>query len=285
MKKNLAFFALLLTVISCSQTLTINSLKSNKAIEKISKLSKQNILVCAHRSFHTNAPENSIQSIKNAIKAGIDIVEIDVRTTKDSVFVLMHDKDINRVTTGTGLIKDYTFSELQQFDLKIGDSITKNKIPLLEEALKIAKGKVIVNLDIKAVNYHQLYKMIKKLGMEHEVISFIGSKKEINQMLSIDPLYAIMPLIKTKDEMIYYDKNIKSSLQHFTIESFTQENMDWAHKNGKIIFVNTLWKEDDDFVLGKVESMNSVIALKPTIIQTDHPKMLIEYLRNKKLHK
>jgi glycerophosphoryl diester phosphodiesterase len=258
---------------------------TNTAIATLSNRSKDNILVCAHRSFHTNAPENSLQSIKNAILAKIDIIEIDVRTTKDSVLVLMHDKDIDRITTGKGLVKNYTFSELQQFNLKMKDSVTLDKIPLLEDALKMAKGKVIVNLDLKAVNYKQLYQMLKKYNMEKAVISYTGTLKEVNKMLSVDSIYAVMPLVKTKEEMLYYHQNTKSPLQHFTDESFTKDNMDWIHKNNKIVFVNTLWDEDDSFILGKMEAMDGVIALKPAIIQTDHPKLLIDYLRSKKLHK
>jgi glycerophosphoryl diester phosphodiesterase len=270
---------------SCKSSKTAKGYSSNLAIEKIANLSKDNILVCAHRSFHTNAPENSIKSVKDAVEAGIDIIEIDVRTTKDSIMVLMHDKDIDRITTGKGLIKNYTFSELQQFNLKIKDSVTEDKIPLLEDVLKIAKGKLIVNLDLKAVNYKQLYQTLKKYNMEKEVISYTGTLKEVNKMLGIDSLYAVMPLVKTKEEMLYYHQNTKSLLQHFTDESFTKENMDWVHKNNKIVFVNTLWDEDDSFILGKMEAIDRVIALKPAIIQTDHPKLLINYLRSKKLHK
>jgi glycerophosphoryl diester phosphodiesterase len=270
---------------SCKSNKAAKNYNTNAAIEKISDLTEDNILVCAHRSFHTNAPENSLQSIKNAIKAKIDIIEIDVRTTKDSILVLMHDKDIDRVTTGKGLIKNYTFSELQKFKLKMKDSITEDNIPLLEDALKMAKGKVIVNLDLKAVNYKQLYQMLKKYDMEKEVISYTGTLKEVNKMLSVDSIYAVMPLVKTKEEMLYYHQNTKSPLQHFTDESFTKENMDWIHKNNKIVFINTLWDEDDSFILGKREAMDRVIALKPAIIQTDHPLLLINYLRSKKLHK
>ena len=274
-----------ITLFSCKSNKAVNNYTANVAIEKIAELSKDNILVCAHRSFHTNAPENSLQSIKNAIQAGIDIIEIDVRTTKDSVLVLIHDKEIDRITTGKGLIKNYTFSDLQQFNLKMKDSITEDKIPLLEDALKMAKGKVIVNLDLKAVNYKQLYQMLKKYNMEKEVISYTGTLKEVSKMLSIDSLYAVMPLVKTKEEMLYYHQNTRSPLQHFTDESFTKDNMEWIQKNNKIVFINTLWDEDDTFILGKMEAMDRVIALKPAIIQTDHPLLLIDYLRSKKLHK
>lgn len=276
-----------LTVVACKTVTTSsnsNQVSQNYILENLKKETENNILVCAHRSFHKYAPENSIQSIKNAIDAKIDFVEIDVRTTKDSILVLMHDDSIGRVTTGKGFIKDYTYKELQKFHLKIGDSVTTEKIPLLGDALKLAKGKVIPNLDLKAVNYKQLYDMLKEHKMEHEVISFIGKKKKVQEMIAIDSLYAVLPLSKTNEDILFYMQNIKSPLQHFTDESFTQANMDWMHNKGELIFVNTLWDEDDDFILGKTESMDRVIALKPAIIQTDHPKLLIEYLKKKGFH-
>jgi glycerophosphoryl diester phosphodiesterase len=259
-------FAIVLVMlfISCN---TVNNKKSqqilaknNKAIEKITELTKENILVCAHRSYHKLAPENSLQSIKNAIEANIDIVEIDVRTTKDSVLVLMHDNTIDRTTTGKGMVTDYTYKELQQFNLKIGDSITHHKIPLVKEALKKVKEKLIPNLDLKAVNYQQLYKMLQELEMEHEVISYIGKRRKIHEMIGIDSLYAVLPMSKTKEDMIYYNEYTKSTLQHFSDESFTEENMKWIHEKGELVFVNTLWDEDEDFIEGKMQSMDSVIA-------------------------
>ncbi len=256
----------------------------SQVIAKIANKAKNHILVCAHRSYHKNAPENSLQSITNAIDANIDFVEIDVRTTKDKLLVLMHDDTINRVTTGKGLVKDYTYAELQAFDLKIGDSVTNQKIPLLEDALKLAKGKVIPNLDLKAVDYKQLYNMLVKHNMQHEVISFIGKKQKVMEMLEIDSLYAVLPISKTMDDMEFYYKNTKSSLQHFNDDTYTKAYMDWIHERDELVFINSLWDEDEEFGVGNTASMDSVIALKPAIIQTDHPKLLVDYLRSKQLH-
>ncbi|MDH5414509.1 MAG: glycerophosphodiester phosphodiesterase family protein [Flavobacteriaceae bacterium] len=259
-------------------------IKKNLAIENIKKKTQSNILVCAHRSFHRESPENSLESIYKAIEVGIDLVEIDVRTTKDSILVLMHDESIDRTTNGKGLVKDYTYSQLKKFNLKIGDSTTQSKIPLLKEALFISKDKIIPNLDLKAVNYQQLYKMLSEFEMEYKVISYVGKRDKVMKMIGIDSLYAAMPLSKNKKEIEYYFKNTKSPLQHFTDESFTKENMNWMRKKGELVFINTLWDEDEDFIKGNHISMDSVIALKPSIIQTDYPKLLLEYLRTKNLH-
>lgn len=273
-----------ITLYSCKSNKVVKNKSTNAAIEKIANLTKNNILVCAHRSFHNNAPENSLLSIKKAIEANIDIIEIDVRTTKDSVLVLMHDNDIDRMTNGKGKINQYTYQELQKFNLKSNDSITNEKIPLLLDALKLSKGKVIPNLDLKAVNYNQLHQMLKSVGMEHEVISYIGKKDKIQEMFSIDPYYAILPLSNTIEDITYFISNDNSPLQHFTDESFTKELMDIAIKNKQLVFINTLWDEDKEFAKGDAKRMDDVINLKPAIIQTDYPKLLIDYLQSKNLH-
>lgn len=66
------------------------------------------VFVVAHRGDWRHAPENSLQAIQNSIDMGADMVEIDVRRTKDSVFVLMHDDSIDRTTSGTGHVDEVT---------------------------------------------------------------------------------------------------------------------------------------------------------------------------------
>ncbi len=58
------------------------------------------VFVVAHRGDWRNAPENSVSAIKKAADMGADMVEIDIQRTKDSVFILMHDGSIDRMTNG-----------------------------------------------------------------------------------------------------------------------------------------------------------------------------------------
>ena len=60
------------------------------------------VLVVSHRADWRNAPENSLQGIQNCIDMGVDMVEIDLKKTKDGHLVVMHDKTINRTMTGKG---------------------------------------------------------------------------------------------------------------------------------------------------------------------------------------
>jgi glycerophosphoryl diester phosphodiesterase len=257
---------------------------TTNVIAKIQEESTNQILVCAHRGFHKNAPENSLEAIQKAIEADIDIVEVDINTTQDGVLVLMHDDKIDRTTNGNGYVSEYTFLELKEFFLKINDSVTNHKIPTLNEAIEVAGDNVILNIDIKRVEVAKLVQQLRSRNREHEVFSFIWDKDKIDEILAIDSLYAVLPLVSSKEEMMNYAQNIPSKLQHFDEQSFNLENMNWAKSNDILVFMNSLWEIDEDFIQNQFDELDEIIELRPAIIQTDHPKILIEYLRSKNLH-
>lgn len=64
----------------------------------------EKILVAAHRATHQNYPENSIAAILESIRLGVDIIELDVRATKDGKLVVIHDRTVVRTTNGTGKV-------------------------------------------------------------------------------------------------------------------------------------------------------------------------------------
>ena len=70
------------------------------------------IFVAAHRADWKYAPENSLQGLKNAIFFGADLIETDVRQTKDGHFIMMHDATVDRMTNGTGTISEMTLDEI-----------------------------------------------------------------------------------------------------------------------------------------------------------------------------
>src|SRR5690606_16882338 len=70
-------------------------------------------IISGHRgTIENQMPENSIASMKEVLKHTPAIFEIDPRLTKDKVPVMVHDASLERTTTGTGLVADYTWKEL-----------------------------------------------------------------------------------------------------------------------------------------------------------------------------
>ena len=123
------------------------------------------VLVVSHRADWRNAPENSLQAIRNCIEMGVDMVEIDLKKTKDGHLILMHDKTIDRTTTGKGKPEDYTLEELRKFRLKNGTNHrTAHTIPTFEEVMQLCKGKIMVNVDKGYDYFNEAYAILEKNG-------------------------------------------------------------------------------------------------------------------------
>ena len=148
--------ALLMAGCNAVQTQDAALTKAEMLREKILSGDTSSVLVVAHRGDWRFAPENSIAAIEHSIKTGVDIVELDLQLTKDSILIVMHDSKLDRTTTGKGRVSDWTLDSIRTLKLKNGASIrTKHSVPTLEEALIAAKGKVLINLD-KADRYFDL---------------------------------------------------------------------------------------------------------------------------------
>ncbi|MEL6822483.1 MAG: glycerophosphodiester phosphodiesterase family protein [Calditrichota bacterium] len=125
-------------------------------------------MVSAHRGGpQPGYPENSIEAMQKTVTYGKSIIEIDVTRTKDSKLVLMHDKTIDRTTTGSGDVKDFTLAELKKLSLKDEEgTVTSFKVPTLEEALNWARGKAVLSLDSKGVSVSDMVDIIRQYDAE-----------------------------------------------------------------------------------------------------------------------
>lgn len=100
--------------------------------------------IIAHRGGLGLGPENTIEVFKRSLAAGADVLEMDLRTTRDGQLVLLHDATVDRTTNGTGFVHDMTLSEVQKLDAGFrweanGKFPFRNKgivIPTLDQVLK-----------------------------------------------------------------------------------------------------------------------------------------------------
>jgi len=111
------------------------------------------VSVC-HRGDVTtnNYPENSIPSYQSCIDNKVDVIETDLKMTKDNVWVICHDQTLDRTTTGSGKISSISYTQTQKYYLKTknggqGSTRTKYKMPTLVEIIELCKGKCLFNLD------------------------------------------------------------------------------------------------------------------------------------------
>lgn len=247
------------------------------------------IMVAAHRAAHTHYPENSLAAISEAIKQGIDVAELDVRLTKDSVLVLMHDKTITRTTGKKGEVSSFTYAELQQFPLLHNGQPTSEKIPTFKEALLLAKGQIMIDVDFKADGQEaarQAYALIKSTGITKQILFFIYDHQDATFLQSIDKQIPIMPRAHNAAETATILGMGKFPAIHVDPSFYTDEVMNDIRKAGSRVWINAL----DEFDNMEKATENTGFDLlfskykRANVIQTDLPEQLLRYLRKKGLH-
>ena len=257
------------------------------------------VSVISHRGAWRNTPENSIRAIQNCIDLGVNMVEIDIKKTKDNELILLHDKTLDRTTTGKGLPQDYTLAEIKQMRLRNGAGVaTSHQIPTLEEAMIVAKGKIWVNID-KGYDYFDLVeKVLEKTGTTQQVLIKAGlpyQKVVAENKAVLDKLF-FMPIIDmaNPDAMTMVEEYIKNMQPKafevcFTqIDQALQNVLDRIQKSGSKVWINTLWPSlcaglNDDRAVEENQQdsiWGKVIEMGASFIQTDRPKELVNYLRN-----
>lgn len=197
--------------------------------------SATDISLVAHRGFSAQAPENTIPAFELAAQKGYNCVEFDIQLTKDGVWVLSHDEKINRMTDGSGKIKNYTYFDLADFSINNGANY-KNydnlKMPSLDSALETClKHELKPMIEIKDYTDAGLKSLIGSV-IDH------GFEKSC-YIISFD--YAVLEKVHTLNsdvELIYLvskldEEHLNQCLQNSDIGvSF---KADFKHNNKDII--------------------------------------------------
>jgi len=123
-------------------------------------------IVC-HRGAKTFAPENTLSAIDLAIGLGFNIVEIDVRQTKDGVPVVLHDSSANRTTNGRGAIKKMNYADVCKLDAGswFDPFFAGEPVPRLEDVLAHVKGCLEVYIEIKEAEPEILLEVAQRFDM------------------------------------------------------------------------------------------------------------------------
>ena len=288
---------------SCSLGKQEQQTRVEKIIAEINDPKSDYIVVASHRGDWRNYPENSIPAIESVIRMGVDIMELDVKMTKDSVLILMHDKTIDRMTNGKGRVCDITYDSLMTFNMRRAHNIVTDtlKVPTLREALLCCKDRILVNVDHAYPYYEQIVKLTEELGVAGQVLmkskSSIDKVNEDTQKYGSRMLY--MPVVdvnKPKGKKLfaeYLEKGVVPMAFELCWQ-YPGEEIDecvkQVHQMGSKIWVNTIWASlcgglgnDDDAALAAknpADVYGHYIDMGVSMIQTDRPQMLLNYLRS-----
>lgn len=245
----------------------------------------ENILVCSHRAIAQDTPENSLAGIQKAIDNLIEMIEIDIRQTKDGEFVLMHDATLNRTTNGSGNVSNYTLQELQQFNLyKNNGTLTNEKIPTLRQVFEMARGKIYINLDIDdKAPFNRIYLLAKQYGMLKQVQFYTKDDNLIRSMLATNTDLTVMPYVDNVSEFNAYSST-NLSIVHYSNNSFNTTLIQEAKSKGWAVYANVYVNTNTTPQSDSNQLIDNFIALKGSVVQTDHPEYIKKYLQQKNLN-
>ncbi|WP_286863114.1 MULTISPECIES: glycerophosphodiester phosphodiesterase family protein [Sphingobacterium] len=166
----LFFFNFLDTRVFAQSTHWLN-FESAEAMRAHFRYAEGKKIISGHRgTIEDGLPENSIAAFEAVLRKIPAIFEIDPRYTKDSVAVLLHDANLERVTNGVGRVSDYTWADLRKLRLKDhAGNITQYPINTLDEVIAWAKGKTILNLDKKDLPLSATAAILRK----HQAYSWV----------------------------------------------------------------------------------------------------------------
>ena len=152
-------------------------------------------LIWGHRGASGYAPENTLASFAKAAEMKADGIELDIQLTKDGQIVVCHDEFIDRTSTGKGFLKDYTLTELRQFDFsKVMPNAPWADIPLMSEVFELIRPTdLTINIELKTGVFdyegieEKILAMTKEYGMEDRVIYSSFNHYSIKRIHALKP--------------------------------------------------------------------------------------------------
>lgn len=200
-------------MIMCITILSITDVHSQKVLnpQKICNM-KEKPLIMAHRMspLPVGYAENSLITLSYNIKHYKNVIqEIDIHITSDGKAILMHDDTLDRTSTGKGKISNTSYEKIQTLHLKDSKGhVLNDKIPLLIDALKMAKGKVMLMLDMKpGTDSKYMMDIVKQTKTEKQVIVICYSVEDGVKMHKLYPKLVLALGFNTPDGI----KKIKNS--------------------------------------------------------------------------
>ena len=284
------FYLLFISValLSCNSA-HVKTTQSNldQILAKFHDASSAKVMIAAHRAENDKYPENTIAAIDYSAETGVDVVELDVRTTKDGKIVLFHDgSSLERMVGKEGTIRDYTYDELLKFNLKKkkSDDPAEYKIPLALEAFKHAHGKLMVDIDIKDVSIKQLVDIVHAAKLEKQALFFDSDFAVLDSVLLLDSTLMVMPRARSLEDVKKIIARYHPPIIHIDPSFYTDEVVKTIKDAGARIWINALGKADIQAKIGLVDSAYTPLIEKgANVLQTDLPLIMNDFLVEKNL--
>ena len=243
-------------------------------------------LVISHRTNEGDAPENTLLGIARAIEDGCDVVEVDVRATRDGVLVLLHDETLTRTTGDPRAVLDVTYEELSVLRCGAPQGHPTQPIPTLAEAYAAVLApdgtpRIVMEVDIPTRGIEaEVAALIRRLHAEPYSLFTPSTEAEVRLMQQHCPdvpvFFDITHDVLLPDELarrIRLAAALGVRAINPTFRALTPEAVTLAHDLGLEV---ACWTVDTP------EDLARMVALGVDAITTNHPKRLLALLEGRR---
>ena len=197
------------------------------------------------------------------------MIELDVHETIDGVLVCIHDSTVDRTTNGSGEVQLLTYKELLDLDAGEGE-----RIPLLEDVIKYASGKIQVNIELKVIGAEKkILDIVERHGMFQDTMFSSFLHGSLVAMRDLSELAATAILVEQPmDELVSYAMDFKANAINPHHELVSREFIQDAHKVGLKVFP---WTVNDS------QNMIKLFDIGIDGLITDFPDRAVSVLKNR----
>ncbi len=238
-----------------------------------------NVKLVAHRGMQLGYPENFLAAIEAVIRHGLHGVEVDLRTTADGHIVCIHDKRLERTTTGTGAVREKSLEEIQQARLTNKDGTpSPYSVPELQSVLKLVQKHpaLLLALDLKEVDSVKVAKNVLAMGVEKQVLFFVADPMDTKLSSSIVSLHPDLRIIvdmltwwKIEDVPLFAAKALHTNMLFASEWFFPQRGFHHLREHGIEVAVY-LWGTHD-----LEQRFKRAVDLGASYVSTDAPLALL----------
>lgn len=234
------------------------------------------VTITAHRGDCSSAPENTLAAFELAIENGADIIELDVRQTKDGEIVVMHDENLKRVCGVNKKVGKLTYEELMKYSPgkkyrgPNEELYREEKIPTLQEVIDFVGDRAKLNIELKPAKTDK--------NLSQKVAEIIGENNYYDNCFVASLTYGAIRRVKVADPEIktvyvmavamgdFYDLEYADGFS-IKYRYINNEIIKQAHKRGKEVYA---WTVDDKQILESMMLMNvdSIITNNPAKMRT-----------------
>lgn len=243
---------------------------------------KKKTLVMGHRGDPSKYPENTIISFQKALEYGVDIMEFDIKLSKDKIPMIIHDASLERTTNGSGLVSNFTYWELKEFDagVKKAQIYSGEKIPSLDEALDIFEKypEVLLNVEIKGSSKEAVditIDILKKRDFISRTYFTCFDAEILHYIKSINPKFKVQGFPKQMMSNFREGGNGTYEIMDYvgiSMKNFTEELMKFFQDMN---IISGVWCVDDK------ESALKMIDCGVDIITSNSPDIIIKAIRDR----